>query len=47
MKAAMAKNGPRIILYSAHDTNILSFNSALNFVNLSCLIAYFYENVNN
>jgi hypothetical protein len=47
MQAAINNQGPRIVLYSAHDTNIASVNSALNFVNVQCLIAYFLDNVDN
>lgn len=47
MQAAINNKGPRIVLYSAHDTNIAAVSSALNFVNVQCLIAYFLDNVDN
>ena len=47
MKAAIDNKGPRIVIYSAHDSNIISFNAALNFTNLNCLMAYFYDNADN
>jgi len=47
MKQAIIKKGPRMVLYSAHDTTILSFGTALNFTNIGCLMEYFYEGKSN
>ena len=47
MKQAIIKKGPRMVLYSAHDTTLLSLATALNFTNINCLIEYFYEGKNN
>ena len=47
IKQRIVDKGPRMILYSAHDTTLLSLASALNFVNMDCLLQYFYNGVNN
>ena len=36
-----------MVLFSAHDTTLLSFGTALNLVNIPCLMDYFYEGKNN
>ena len=38
---------PKMVLFSAHDTTILTFGAALNFLNMDCLIDYFYNGANN
>ena len=47
MKQRIIGKGPRMVLYSAHDTTILSFGTALNFLNIDCLMSYFYDGVDN
>jgi hypothetical protein len=47
MKQAMEGKGPRLVLYSAHDTTILAFAAALNFLNLDCIMASFFDQVSN
>lgn len=43
MRRALSSSGPKIVLYSAHDTTILMLLSALNLTNLKCL----QDNFNN
>ena len=45
MKQAIANQGPKLVLLSAHDTTLLSFNVALNFVNIQCIMAHYYDGV--
>ena len=47
IKQAIAGKGQRMILYSAHDTTVLSFNSALGLLSLSCIMEAFYDSANN
>lgn len=47
MRLAISNEGPKMVLYSAHDTTLLSLNTALNFVNLNCLYEYFANGVSN
>lgn len=47
MKQAIINKGPRLILYSAHDTTLLSLNSALQMVTIKCVMDYFYNGVDN
>jgi hypothetical protein len=37
MKQAIIKKGPRIVLYSGHDTTLLGFAVALNLTNIDCI----------
>ena len=47
MNEAISRKGPRIVLYSAHDSTLLSFGSALNFTNINCVIDHFYNGKEN
>ena len=38
MKQSIIGKGPKMVIYSAHDTTILSLGAALNFLNISCLL---------
>jgi len=47
MKNAIAGKGPKLVLYSAHDTTVLSFNAALELFNLNCVMDYYFKHVDN
>ena len=47
MKQSIIGQGPKMVIYSAHDTTILSFGAALNFVNINCLLEYYYNGADN
>lgn len=47
MKQAIIGKGPRIVLFSAHDTTLMSLWSALKWTSIDCLMKYFYEGVDN
>ena len=46
MKQRMIGKGPHLVLFSAHDTTILSFGRAMDFLNIGCLMEYFQGNNN-
>ena len=45
MKQAISNNGPKLVLLSAHDTTLLSFLSAINLINIQCIMNYFYDGI--
>jgi hypothetical protein len=42
MENAISGNGPKIVLYSSHDTTIYALLVALNMTNLNCLTEQFF-----
>jgi hypothetical protein len=47
MKEAQTGTGPKLVLFSAHDTTITSVAVALNLVNIPCLMDNFFNGVDN
>jgi hypothetical protein len=47
MKQAIIGKGPRVVLFSAHDTTLMSLWAALKWISIECLMKYFYEGVDN
>jgi hypothetical protein len=47
MKEAKAGNGPKLVLFSAHDTTVLSITSALKLVDIPCVMDRFFNGANN
>jgi hypothetical protein len=47
MKQAMDNKGPKFVIFSAHDTTILSLASAFKFISLKCVMSNFFDGVDN
>ncbi len=47
MRRAINKDGQKIILYSGHDTTIYSLLVAMQFTDLECVCANFFNNTPN
>jgi hypothetical protein len=47
LKQAIDNKGPKFVIFSAHDTTILSLASAFNFVTLKCVMSNFFDGVEN
>lgn len=50
MREARAGRGPKLVLFSAHDTTILSVLIAFNMINIPCVMDNFFtsnKNVDN
>jgi hypothetical protein len=47
MKQAQAGTGPKIVLFSAHDTTILSIAMAFKLISIECLMEAYFNGVDN
>lgn len=47
MKQAIIGKGPKMILFSAHDTTLMSLWAAFNLTNIACLTEYYLDGVQN
>ena len=47
MRQARDKKGPKLVLFSAHDTTILSLLAAFNMANIPCIMEMFFSGTNN
>jgi hypothetical protein len=47
MKQAQARTGPKLVLFSAHDTTVLSLALAFKLISIECLIDAYFNGVDN
>ena len=47
MREARAGRGPKLVLFSAHDTTILSLLAAFNMINVPCIVDSFLNSKQN
>lgn len=47
IKAGIEGNGPKIVLYSAHDTTIVLLTMVMKLVSLECVMDNFYNKTDN
>jgi len=47
MRDAINGSGPKMVLYSAHDTTILAFSAAFKLLSVKCIADNFYGNIHN
>lgn len=47
IKLAIAGNGPKLILYSAHDTTVGLMLATFNLTNVNCINDKYFRNLSN